>query len=199
MGIYNNMFSGAGTIIIEERNGVLCIVLGEGKSSHKYTDFGGTYEKKDKDITETAKRELQEESMNLVKVDRKYLVHYVDIPTGQYKYRAFVIKINDIQQKYFYHNKNILEKNKAPRYWLEMSGIAHFPFTKENMQNLLKQHAMVSIDGKMLPISYRCRIVLLYNASLIFKQAKNKPIMTRKHLIKNSTNDFTNDTFSFVK
>lgn len=199
MGIYNNIYSGAGTIILEEINGVLCLLLGEGKRSQKYSDFGGTYEKKDGNIANTAKRELQEESMNLFNIDKKYFVHYVDVPTGEYKYRAYIIKVNNIKRKYFCHNKNILEKNKAPRYWLEMSDIAHFPLSKENIQNLSEQHKMISTDGDLLPLSYRCRIILLRCMRLILKQADSKPLMTRKHLIKNSSNDFTNNTFSFVK
>lgn len=198
MGIFNNL-SGAGTVIIEDKNGSVCIVLGQSKHSHKYSDFGGSYDKKDFDVIDTAKRELEEESLNLVKVKRKYFVHYVDIPSGQHKYRAFIIKINDIHQKYFHHNKRILEKNKAPRCWREISNIAHLPFTGENIQNLVKHHKMASLDGKMLPISSRCRYILLFAVHLIIKQSKGRPIMTRKNLIRNITNNFTNDTFSFVK
>lgn len=201
------MYSGAGVLIIEDyykKNGtkIPCILLARNKASQKFMDFGGSYEKKDNSLKETAHNELREESRNLFNIDQKYFVNYVDIPAGQYYYRVYLLKINGTSRKYYDHNKRLLDNNTKiyiPRMWRETDMIAHIPlknidFNKLNIRGTI---ILKDINDNPVILHGRTKAAIYYARNKIEKIIKSHPIATRKDLIIHKSKKFTNGTYSF--
>lgn len=207
MGIYEDinhkLFSGAGVLVIGEYKNKLCVMLTRNKSSHKYSDFGGAYETRHKTLEETAHRELREESRNLFNISFDKFDKYVDIPAGtRYFYRVFIIKINDVDQKYFKHNREIIDKSNAPRYWKETDRITWIP-----IENLTKDSQILDkrgdikvkdINDESIIIHVRAKKAIAYFIEKFGNNLKSiKVIANKSNLIIHDSSVFHNKTYSF--
>ncbi|VBB18791.1 NUDIX hydrolase [Yasminevirus sp. GU-2018] len=213
MGIFienGGTYSGAGVLITEDyykRDGTVepCILLVRNSASMLYTDFGGTYEKKYGSLQALASAELREESRNLINVAPKHLVKCVDIPAGQHFYRAYTVKVNGISRKYFLHNKNKLDGAHAQgvyvsRCWRETDKIAHIPIAGINFAQLGVRGGvnLTTVDGESVRIDGRAKSVIYHIQTTLNEMITKKPIGTRRDMKLNVTEDFKNDTYSFI-
>ena len=213
MGIFTEngvTYSGAGVLITEDyykRDGTVepCILLVRNSASKLYTDFGGTYEKKYNSLQAVASAELREESRNLINIAPKHLIKCVDIPSGKHFYRSYTVKVNGISRKYFLHNKNKLDGAHAQgvhvsRCWRETDKIVHIPISGINFAQLGVRGAvnLTSVDGEYVKIDGRAKSVIYHLQTTLYQMITTGPIGTRKNMILNSTNDFKNDTYSFI-
>ena len=214
MGILNKnglIYTGAGVLIIEDyytKNGMIepCIVLVRNKTSKLYMDFGGSYEDNHGDLKTTACKELQEESRNLININKKYLKHYVNIPAGNIKkqptfYRLYIIKINGICRKYFDYNKKIIDNmyyssnKKIPRYWRETDKIAHIPIKNIHFAKLgIRGYNIISdINGHNIKLIRRTKNVLYVSESMIHNIVKTKPIAKKENISQLSSDQSPNN------
>lgn len=219
----DKFFSGSGVIIIEDyvrKDGTIepCIVFARNKSSKVYNDFGGgidsRYFKKysiDESIKITAIKELREESRNLIVIGDDALKSYVDINTSIKNnndfYRAYFVKVNGINRKYFFKNMKIIDRkivnrNKSiPRCWKETDSITRVPIKNIDFDKLDKRGKIHLIDiyGNDIEIHGRIKKLLYYGKSQIIKVSKHKPYLTRHDMIiNNDVNDLFYNTYSFV-
>jgi len=207
MGLYRNMYSGAGVMIIEDyltRSGqtVPSLVLVRNKSSECFSDFGGMYEKKHKSLEQTAQTELREESKNLFNISSEYLKNskWVDIPAGRYFYRMYLIKINGISRKYFNHNKKIIDRNDMPRSWKETDQLTHLPI--ENIDydqlNVRGRVLIKDVDGNMIELNGRAKKAIYCSKRKIRQIVKMRPTADLNNLLKIRSDDMTDGTYSYL-
>lgn len=120
--------SGAGVIIITTYDNIPCIVLAYDIKRRKYNDFGGRFEPhKHKNILDTAKQELYEESAGLFDVKKKYFKKFKDCKLHQTYYRYYYIKIKHVNINSYQTKLKKLKKNNAPKYMLETNDITYIP------------------------------------------------------------------------
>lgn len=201
-------FSGAGILILEnyyKKNGDIIdsIIVVRNRYTGRYMDFGGTYEKKHKNLQETAHHELREESINLYNIAPKYFKTYFDIPSGRNMfYRVYVLKINGSQRKLFHYNKNIIHSDKnAPRYWKETDDIAHIPIDNIdfNVLNNKSKFSIIDVNNRELKLTSRLKKALYYGKNIILKYKNNKPLLDKNNIKIHKSKNFTNNTKSFTK
>ena len=210
MVLYNNKYSGAGVLIIEDyyKNNIIkpCILLVRNRKTQLYSDFGGGYEPKHKTLKITASIELQEESANLFNISEKHFKHYVKIPAGKHYYRVYVLKINGANSKLFNYNINVFNGlyyygYHVPYCWRETDNIAHIPLRNINFDLLTKHGQIVfrDVNNKNIPISGRCKKCIYFSQPLIYSLISTKPIANINNVIIHKSNSFTNGTFSLTK
>jgi hypothetical protein len=211
----NFVYSGAGVMIIEDyytKSGKIepCVLLVKNGASGLFTDFGGGYEKKHKNLKETASKELREESRNLFNVSEKYLKKYVDIPVSSNKsiknvfYRVYIIKINGISRKYFNYNKNIIDKTHqkgthVPYSWRETTDITHIPFKNIDF-NLLGARGKIiltDIDGNHIQLHGRAKRCIYYSQATMYNIVREKPIAKKKDIKMHKSTSWTNNTYTY--
>lgn len=216
MGIYKNKsgltYSGSGVLIVEDyyhKNGriIPCVILVRNKATHLYGDFGGTYEKKHKTLKITAYTELREESRNLLNISPEFMNIYVDVPTpSKHFYRIYMLKINGINRKYFKLNVKKIDNlqynmgKKVPKYWRETDDIVHVPIQNIDFPLLGKRGVVkvYDISNKKITLSRRIKKVLYYSQTQIYNTLKLKPVAKKNNMTKYISNDYTNDTYSFI-
>lgn len=204
-------YSGAGVLIVEDyykKDGTIepCIVLVRNKASGEYTEFGGSYERKHGSLEKTAYAELREESRNLFNIDTGYLNKYVDINAGADTfYRAYIIKLNGISRKYYLYNMkqiDLLYKRgvKISRVWRETDDLVHVPISNINFEKLGIRGKVIlrDIDNRVISIRGRIKKVLRDGQTIISDIIHEKSIGKRKDMIRNTSIDWTNGTYSFV-
>ena len=221
----NKSYSGAGVIVIENyyknNKTIPCFVIARNKASKQYSDFGGSYEKKHKNIAYTARFELLEESANLLNIPINHFTRRNSFDlnassTGIQKYyKVFVIKINGIARKYFNHNINTITKQHAPHQWKETDDIAHIPITNIDIIAINKRGIVTlkDVDGRIITIAGRLKGILrhlteklTYNNKFVFNinrtqnitpiEFNQKPVATRSDLKRIQSSNFLNNTLS---
>jgi hypothetical protein len=118
------VFSGAGVLIFNGDN----IILFRERKSRAYTEPGGKFDKKHKDLEEVAIDELYEETCCLFDMTNiQYKNNYIDIEYDNGRlYRIYIINIvgetEDLESKY---KENLYRLNylKAKKYYLETDKI----------------------------------------------------------------------------
>lgn len=135
-------FNNASVLIVEQRydnhNGrdEPCLILFHNKRWDTYVTPGGKVEKPvddfDETLLNTAKRELQEETLNAITITDELLrkTPYVDVynsHTDTY-YRVFIIVIKHSRSiiGIYHDNKNTLSGQRTDEGWNETSGISRF-------------------------------------------------------------------------
>lgn len=209
MAIYKGKYSGAGTLIIEDyytKNGYAepCIILGRSVFSGLFSDFGGRYEHKHKNLKKTASTELREESANLFNISTKYFDTYVDIRSGNYYYRLYLLKINGASRMLFNHNINVFNSMRmhgirVPRCWMEVDMIVHIPLRNINFSYLAQkgQVYVYDIDNKQIPLSGRTKYAIYSAQILIYNVIHARPVVNKNNIITHVSSCFTNGTYSF--
>jgi hypothetical protein len=215
MGIYRDMnnglfYSGAGVLVVEDyytdRNTVVpCVLLVKNKASALYTDFGGAYETNHQSLGETARNELREESVNLFNINKRHFVYYVDIPSGKYFYRVYILKINGVSRKYYKQNKKLLDTRYAkgirvPRSWRETDGLAHIPlknidFNKFNVRGAI---TVRDVDHKPITLHGRAKKAINYSYPVLLNHVNAKPLARKKDIEVYQSNNFLNGTISYL-
>ncbi len=201
----NKNMSGSGVIVVEDyicKSGESqqCILFVRNAATRTYSDFGGSYEKSDINIAATATKELREESRNLFILNPADLTTYCDIYAGNnLYYRTFIVKINGVHQKYFGHNKKIIDKTSMRHCWKETDAIVHIPIHNINLSkhtNMIK-----NVHGNEIKISSRTKKILYNCMSVIGLVVSGEPILTKKNININKNGDdmHLRGTVSFVK
>jgi len=115
----------AGVILVEYYKKNLVVILFYDNSKKSFIDAGGSKSSSDKDIRETAVRELREESCNLFIVNKNILKHSVKLK--KHNYTGFFVALEDnnidLNYYYYYSNLKILKKGKFSKSYLETSGV----------------------------------------------------------------------------
>jgi hypothetical protein len=135
-------FNNSSVLIIEQRydnhdgRNEPCLILFHNKRWDTYVTPGGKVEKVgdsfDETLLNTAKRELQEETLNAITITDELLrkTPYVDVynPHTDTYYRVFiiVIKHNRSIMGIYNSNKNALSGQRTDEGWNETSGISRF-------------------------------------------------------------------------
>lgn len=208
-------FTGAGILIVEDyhkKDGTFepCILLVRSRRTEMFMDFGGTYESKHRNLKITAYQEMIEESVNLLDIHSKFYNTYVDVPGKEHFYRAYIIKVNGVNRKYYHINKNLIDeraylfkkgtyKEKIPWCWRETDDIRHIPIKNIDFNKLnTSDRIMVKdIDNKETILHDRTRAILYQAQAEIFNAIKCEPIVDKKSMIKTKSDTFTDGTFTF--
>lgn len=217
MGIYTDEngrnFSGAGVIIIEDyytKKGTIeqSIVFVRNKYSGLFMDFGGIYEVSDGTLNVTAHKELLEESINFFNISPDNLIDSVDIPvtrSNKFFYKVFLIKINGINKKYFLHNLKTINKmhdsgKKIPISWRETDMIVHVPIKNIEFNKLVENTRIIlsDVDSKQIMLHGRAKKALFFLNDQIQKKIREKPLAERKDIVIDTSDSFTNNTYSYI-
>lgn len=204
-------FSGAGVLVVEEyriKSGqiVPCVLLVKNKASQELSDFGGGYDLKHKKLSETASSELLEESRNLIKIPSEILEKevFVDIegkPSySGVKYRAYIIKIQNIASKYFNINMHKIDRNPESKiYFKETDSIHHIPVSNIDFEKILDHGSVFvkDIKGNRLKLCMRIRKILFSSKKQIEEVLKTKPLLTKENIVIDNTKNFAEGTYTF--
>lgn len=126
-------FKGAGAVVIHlyhpyHPNNPAVILFRSKKGV--YGDGGGIPEKTGEHPTETASRELTEESQGLLRIDINRAHRNGHVCLHKHKYIAFVIPVSacDVRRSMYHHNLSIAKqhKNSLPHHWKETDDMSHF-------------------------------------------------------------------------
>jgi ADP-ribose pyrophosphatase YjhB (NUDIX family) len=109
-----------------------CVTLFKGITDQMWHDGGGGMDQHETPAV-AAVRELREESCNYFNLHAGDLREYRDIVfegrAGQLAYRAYFVDVEGVRGGRYFKNLHQLQRNGAPREWLETQEIGRFELT----------------------------------------------------------------------
>ena len=205
----NQTLMGAGILIIEkdyQGKGPTLLLF---RSNGQYQECGGSVDKKDVQnydyLQMAAKRELREESKNLLKADEINLSStklFVDTPFEQKSYRIYVLSIysNIIDTNDYNNNSALLNKDNVPPEWKETDDIQRFYLSdfKNYINNNINNNNVTINDVNGMNKNIRPRTIRCIRKLLQVGTIDNS-LMNLKYVNKfiNKTSDFLNGTITY--
>lgn len=171
--------SGAGVILLEKYNGKLSIILLFDKFRNKFSDPGGSREPNE-NLKKTAIRELEEESKNLFRLNISALND--DIAVRHKTYIGYIVyitgpNINPIENKYYYHNSNLINSNsKSQKDYKETDGI-----TRVYVDQLIKD-GIINNNGDMNSIDVNGNKIKIFGRTVsVIRDALKTNLINDNH------------------
>lgn len=179
--------TGAGIMLLHNNN----VILFKNKRSGKYSEGGGLIDPGES-ITQTASRELREESLNtfLIRNPSKSF----SIKTGPYV--CFCITLDGrINKNHYYNNKNKIVSN-APHYWKETTEMTMVPIRNMVEMTEKKLKTVTDTNNKTITVSDRTRRCFRHIYPKLVKKSINNPLKINKRKYKG--NGFLHGTITYV-
>lgn len=153
----NKLYSGAGVIIIDfNKNHVIMFK----DHTNTYNDAGGMNNRREKTrnvniISQTASRELLEESRGTIYIPPQDLLKYkhVDIESGKYLYRCYIVYQSCVSCTRFYQT----DVSKLPYEYQECTRMTRFPISQFNKGI---GNTIISDNREKLPLGNRGKKIL---------------------------------------
>jgi len=189
------MVHGAGILVVEFYNNMQVVTL-FGKKKYPYSDLGGKIEKGDS-VEETACREAQEESANLLTIKPK-LINQIAIPILVNTYVAYILYITGLSSKDYKANVKQIFKTCESKHWKETNRMIRVPLA--NMIDAANRslNYVYDIEGKTREI--RGRTLAIVKNSILNLQglANQQPHVLKRKRIKHSDMACLNGTRTYI-
>jgi hypothetical protein len=183
---YMVFYNGAGIFIVENYKNNLVAVLFGMQSAHGITEYnepGGSIDFGEK-TEETACRETREETANLIKILPHELLN-ISTPIIIHKYISYVIYVNKLITKDYYHNVNLIFNECKQHHWKENNSMV-----RVNLNSLINNainniNIINDINGNKISVRDRTiEIAKKFNDGILAKL--NLPISLNKNITLNS-------------
>ncbi len=175
-------YTGAGIFIIENYKGNLVAVL-FGNKGRNYDDPGGLIDPGETPI-ETACRETREETANLIKISPDEL-HKISHKIIYKNYVSYVIFVENLSSKDYYHNINLVFGKCKPHFWKENSSMIRIDLQRLIKNTLANNDIVKDINGNYVKIRGRTLGIVknafpfLANLKCPTRLKRNKTIKSR--------------------
>lgn len=157
-------FFGAGTMLVQWIEGdsePYFLMVRNGKGSYCFT---GGYDDKSEGFMNTASRELQEESAQLIQLPSSAFQGFSHVSMFCGLYRVYVLSIETkdfISENDFASNYQQLRSNYAPEHLLESHAITYVPLSQfQNLDPKEKKWVVQDYKGRDIMIYSRARTLL---------------------------------------
>jgi hypothetical protein len=161
--------TGAGIFIVENNNNNLVAIL-FGNKGHEYSELGGVIDPGETP-EETASREAKEESANLIQI-KPHELKQISIPILHHKYMSYIIYINKISARDYYHNVKLVFGKCKPHVWKENSSMVRIDLQNLIQNSMANKNIMKDIDGNLIRVRDRT-IGIVKKAINTFSNLKN--------------------------
>ncbi|HXT83370.1 MAG TPA: NUDIX domain-containing protein [Verrucomicrobiae bacterium] len=138
---HKKQFNAAHIVLIQKNK----LIMFRDSYKNEYTLAGGKKEKKE-EISETAVRELYEESCKTIRLTSEFLdeCQYIDYKNSNGKFdRLYIVYIQDVSKEDFTNSYVKLCRKDAPPQYLEKNKLAFFSLNKVKLEYLL-EHRITS-------------------------------------------------------
>lgn len=189
-------YTGSGILLYEydKKKDDIIFYLFKNARSGSYNDIGGLKDKKDGTLIDTACREANEESADLIHIDRDVLKETAKI-IKLTKYVCFVlnIKSNIISKNDYLHNLQQMKIDNQKKYWQETND-----FIKVSMNDLInngietnKITHMFHINNNKINSRVKVVIKKIISKNVIDELKITKPVKLKKIINANYVNLIT--------
>lgn len=176
-----NKYTGSGIFIIENHNGKKYALLFGNKKTY-FSELGGKIEGNET-IEKTACRETKEETANLINI-KENQIKCISKKILHKHYLSYIIFIEKINIKDYYHNINLVYNNCKDHYWKETKDIIRIELNK--LIDCVKNEKYYVFDKKGNKILIRNRTVGIIKKSFDVLENLENPIkLIPKTVIKN--------------